>query len=118
MVPNVVLERMSLKLGKSWVALARRLNFENAEIEGFTYNDQMYPTMQFSMLQKWKQRLGSKATYQVLFHALCDELVSRKDLAETFCVSNNHAAESGACFISSAQVSYQSHAPTSQETLL
>ena len=66
----------------------------------------MYPTMQFSMLQKWKQRLGSEATYQVLFDALCDKLVERNDLAELFCVSNNHAAESGACFISSAKVGY------------
>ena len=112
------MEELSLKLGESWKALARRLNFGNAEIEGFTYNDQRHPAIQFSMLQKWKQRLGSEATYQVLFHALCDELVSRKDLAETFCVSNNHAAESGACFINSAQVGYQSHATTSPETLL
>ena len=97
---------MSLELGKSWVALARRLNFGDAEIDGFTYNDGMYPEMQFKMLQKWKQRLGSEATYQVLFDALCDKLVKRNDLAELFCVSNNHAAESGACFISPAQVGY------------
>ena len=118
MVPYVVLEELSSKLAKSWEALARRLHFGNEEIEEITYNDQKHPKMQFSMLKKWKQKLGSEATYQVLFHALCDELVSRKDLAETFCVSNNHAAESGACFISSAQVGYQLHATTSQETFL
>ena len=94
MVPDIVLERMSRELGRSWETLARRLNFGNAKIEEFTYNDRMYPTMQFNMLLKWKQRLGLEATYQVLFDALCDELVERNDLAEWFCVSNNHAAES------------------------
>ena len=113
MVPDIVLEWMSVKLGRSWVALARRLDFENAEIQGFIHNFKTYPTIQLEMLDTWKQKLGSEATYLVLFHALCDELVNRKDLAETFCVSNNHAAESGDCFVSFSQVGYQSHATTS-----
>ena len=113
MVPKNVLERMSVKLGRSWEALAPRLDFENAEIQGFIHNCKTYPRIQLEMLQTWKQKLGSKATYLVLFHALCDELVNRKDLAEMFCVSNNHAAESGDGLISFAQVGYQSHATTS-----
>lgn len=107
MVPDDVLEQLSLNLADSWEAVARRLKFENAEIQGLKYNCQTYPRIQLRMLQNWKQRLGSEATYQVLFDALCDELVNRRDLAEMFCVSNNHAAESGACFICSAQVGYQ-----------
>ena len=106
MVPDVVLEQLSSNLADSWEAVARRLDFENAEIQGFMYNCQTYPRIQLRMLQNWKQRLGSEATYQVLFHTLCDDLVNRRDLAEMFCVSNNHAAKSGACFICSAQVGY------------
>ena len=37
------------------------------------------------MLVSWKQKEGSKATYQVLYDALTDELVSCKLLAEEFC---------------------------------
>ena len=107
MVPDVVLEQLSLDLADSWEAVARRLKFKDAEIQGFMYNRQSYPRIQLEMLQTWKQKRGSKATYLVLFHALCDEFVNRRDLAEMFCVSNNHAAESGACFICPAQVGYQ-----------
>lgn len=103
-VHDVVLEEMSLKLGNSWDAVARRLKFEDAEIQEFVHNDQTFPRMQLRMLQKWKQRLGSEATYKVLYDALCDRLVGRKDLAEMLCVSNNHAAESLPRFISCAQV--------------
>ena len=38
------------------------------------------------MLMFWKKRAGvSGATYQVLYDALCHELVQLKELAETFC---------------------------------
>ena len=99
MVLDDVLERLSPYLADSWDAVARRLKFGSAEIQGFEHNCQKYPRIQLRMLENWKQRRGSEATYQVLFQALCDETVNRRDLAEMFCVSNNHTAES-------AQVSY------------
>ena len=37
------------------------------------------------MLMFWKQRDVSGATYQVLYDALCHELVQLKELAEKFC---------------------------------
>ena len=40
------------------------------------------------MLREWKYREGSEATYSVLYSALSDELVRRKDLAETFCLNH------------------------------
>lgn len=79
------LEGLSLKLGNSWEALARRLGFEQADIDGFnTSTAKILP-----MLQQWKQRRGSDATYEVLRDALCHEFVGRKDLAEKFCFSSS-----------------------------
>ena len=40
------------------------------------------------MLMHWKQKNGSKATYQILKAALQHKLVQRKDLAEQIC--DNH----------------------------
>ena len=48
------------------------------------------------MLQKWKQKLGSGATYKVLWNALCHDFVGRKDLAEKFCIQFNHVAKCSA----------------------
>ena len=79
------LQGLSLKLGNSWQAVARRLGFEKADIDGFNTSKETYTEKQLVMLQEWKQRLGSDATYEVLGDALCHEFVGRKDLAEMFC---------------------------------
>lgn len=96
------LERLSLKLGDSWEALARRLGFEEADIEEFNTRKQPDTAKRLTMLQKWKRRLGSGATYKVLWEALCHEFVGRRDLAEMFCIQFNHVAECSAWFNSSA----------------
>lgn len=75
------LEGLSLKLGNSWEALARRLGFKKADIDGFNTSTAKILTM----LQKWQERRGRDATYEVLRDALCHEHVGRKDLAEKFC---------------------------------
>lgn len=80
------LQGLSLKLGNSWQALAWRLRFEQADIDGFNTSKETYTEKQLAMLQEWKQRLGSDATYKVLGEALCHEFVGRKDLAEMFCL--------------------------------
>ena len=80
------LQGLSLKLGNSWQDLAWRLGFEKADIDGFNTSKETYTEKQLAMLQKWKQRLGLDATYEVLGDALCHEYVGRKDLAEKFCL--------------------------------
>ena len=77
------LEGLSLKLGNSWEALARRLG---CDTEGSNTSKETYTEKQLAMLRKWKQRLGSGATYEALWKALCHEFVGRKDLAEMFCL--------------------------------
>ena len=37
------------------------------------------------MLQMWKEKSGSEATYQVMYDALCHKFVARRDLAEKIC---------------------------------
>ena len=90
------LEGLSLKLGDSWEPLARRLGFIDADIEGFNSSKKTYTAKQLTMLQKWKQKHGSGATYKVLWDALCHDFVGRKDLAETFCIQFNHVAKCSA----------------------
>ena len=104
MVENDDLEELSQELGDAWEALARRLGFKVAEIQGLKHNNRSYPEIQLCMLQKWKQRLGRDATYQALYHALCHVYVKCEDLAEKFCIDNNYAAETSTSFNSSARV--------------
>ena len=79
------LEELSLKLGEKWKELGSCLGFNNAAI---TYLDEDYKKLArktFSMLLAWKQKEGCKATYTVLYNALCDKLVKCKLLAENVC---------------------------------
>ena len=86
--PELVdLERLSKKLGRSWEAFARRLEFEEEEIKEFADEYRGYANKAYQMLCEWKQRGGSKATYEVLYNALTHDLVQRRDLAELFCLS-------------------------------
>lgn len=78
------LEGLSLKLGDSWEPLARRLGFIDPDIEGFESSKKTYTGKILTMLQNWKKRHGSGATYKVLWDALSHDFVGRKDLAEKF----------------------------------
>ena len=98
------MEGLSQQLGDAWETLARRLGFNQAEIQGLKHNNRTYPEIQLCMLQEWKQRLGRDATYQALNDALCHVYVNRESLAETFCIDNNYAAETSTSFNSSARV--------------
>ena len=79
---------MSTKLGSEWKALARRLKFEDGHITSFEAESGRYAEKVFKMLRAWKYREGLEATYSVLYGALSDELVGRKDLAEKFCLNH------------------------------
>ena len=78
------LERLSQKL-KKWKTLGRRLDIEEARLTAFDEINEEKCEKIYKMLLHWKERNGSAATYMVLHDALCDPLVSRKDLAEKFC---------------------------------
>ena len=83
------LEPLSKKLGTKWEAVARRLKFEAEEITAFDKENRRLPDKAFKMLCAWKSRDGIEATYEVLYKALSDKLVQRKDLAETFCLRSS-----------------------------
>ena len=40
------------------------------------------------MLEKWKSKEGSGATYRVLYKALCHDFVGHRDLAEKICCNS------------------------------
>ena len=86
-VSDEELEELSERIGDSWEKLARRLHFNKAEIVGFHKNNEEYAKKALSMLEKWKEKYGSGASYKVLYEALCHRLVSRRDLAEEFCTT-------------------------------
>ena len=46
----------------------------------------------YRMLQTWKRRNGSQATYQALGEALSHDVVSRNDLAQKYCAGRNRSS--------------------------
>lgn len=82
--PGVVidenLERLAFNIRASWVTLARRLGFAEAEITEIKFNSRQLSDAAYRMLMIWKQRMGSEATYITLSNALKD--VGRMDLGE------------------------------------
>ena len=59
----------------------RRLGFERAEATAFHLQNDKLAEKANEMLMEWKIRKQSAATYQVLYDALCHELVACKALA-------------------------------------
>ena len=82
------LEYLSRKIGKDWKALGRRLGFENAQLTGFAKDNDEFSEKAYAMLEKWKSKEGSDATYRVLYKALCHDLVGRRNLAEEICCNS------------------------------
>ena len=79
------LGRLAAQIEK-WKPLGRQLDFDDASLTGFDRDHSEYREKVYAMLSEWKQRGGAKnATYQILYDALCDELVACRDLAERFC---------------------------------
>ena len=83
------LEELSEKLGNSWKPLARRLGFNMSEITGFHKANEEYTEKALSMLKKWKEKVGSGATYWEMYVGLCHEYVTRRDLAEEICCQDS-----------------------------
>ena len=65
---------------------------DNNEAELYAIDEEIkrLPEKAYKMLLKWKAAKGSGATFQVLYDALCHDLVNRRDLAEKYCLINHH----------------------------
>ena len=83
---NDELKLLSFKI-ENWRSLARRLDFGHAEIEEFDEEKENVNEKVYLMLITWISRNGSKATYGVLYKALCDPYVIHHDLAYKFCIA-------------------------------
>ena len=81
------LVELSLMLAGDWKGLGRILGLGEARIVAFHEENEKLSEKAFAMLRFWKRSMGSYGTYQVLFDALCHELVARRDLAEQICLS-------------------------------
>ena len=79
------LEYLSRKLAEKWKTLGRRLGFDEADIDDFGQANKKLKEKAYKMLLAWKQKVGSEATYKVLYDTLCHELVECKHLAEQYC---------------------------------
>lgn len=79
------LEELSMELGDKWESVGRRLGFKSAELTAFHKENEKLVDKALQMLESWKRREGSGATYQVLYDALCHRFVKCKRLAEEFC---------------------------------
>lgn len=79
------LEMLSLNIAEGWKSLGRRLKIDDALLTSFDRENEEYREKSYKMLLHWRNREGSLATYQLLYQALCHELVNRRDLAENLC---------------------------------
>ena len=83
---NEILEELAMKISKDWKALGRRLKVDDTELYAIDKQEDLLREKVYAMLMKWKQAKGEEATFLVLYDALCDPLVLRRDLAEEFCL--------------------------------
>ena len=79
------LQLLSRKLGEYWKDLARCLDFEEPEITAFDKQNEELREKSYKMLIKWRAKCGLRATYSVLYDALCDERVDQTELAQGYC---------------------------------
>ncbi len=80
-----VLERLAQKIPDKWKKLGRRLKIGEEYLIAIHLEHEQCSEKAYNMLLKWKRGNTSNATFLVLFYTLCDYLVDRRDLAETFC---------------------------------
>lgn len=83
---NEVLEELSLRITEKWRQLGRRLDIDEPQLDAFDRENHQCREKAYKMLLFWKQRDGgSRASYQVLYDALCRNLVGLRQLAEEVC---------------------------------
>ena len=80
------LEGLSQRIPEDWKKLGRRLKIEEPRLIAFDREHHQCCEKGYNMLLFWKQKNGGfNTSYQVLYDALCHELVQLKELAEEFC---------------------------------
>ena len=79
------MQYLARELAGKWKTLGRRLGFNEAVIDDLDQANEELAEKAYKMLIAWKQKVGSEATYKVLYDTLCHELVECKDLAEQYC---------------------------------
>ena len=79
------LEGLAQELPRHWKKLARRLKVKVSAIDSIDKENEEQSERAYKMLLNWKQAEGAKATFSVLYDALCHRYVNRRDLAEEFC---------------------------------
>ena len=77
---------MASKIPQEWKALGRRLKVVDTDLYIIDKQEDQLREKVYTMLVKWKRAEGKEATFSVLYNALCNHLVRRKDLAEEFCL--------------------------------
>ena len=82
---NEVLEGIARKIPKDWKSLGRRLKLEETDLDIIDEEVDQLHEKAYTMLMKWKRAKGEDATFLVLYKALCNHLVLRRDLAGEFC---------------------------------
>ena len=79
------MQYLARELAGKWKILGRRLGFNEAVIDDLDQANEELAEKAYKMLIAWKQKVGSEATYKVLYDTLRHELVECKDLAEQYC---------------------------------
>lgn len=79
------MEGLALKIPLHWKTLGRRLKIKEAVLDAIHKQEVECSEKAYKMLLKWKQAGGKRATFLVLYDALCHDYLNRKDLAEEFC---------------------------------
>ena len=77
---------MAKQIVNEWKKLGRRLLKSDALLDAIDKENDEYYEKAYKMLSKWKEAEGLDAAFQVLYDALCHDIVDRRDLAETFCL--------------------------------
>lgn len=78
-------QMLSKCIAGDWMKLGRKLDIDQPKLDDIK---QLYPHLDekaFRMLEHWREKNGSAATYLVLSAALCDKYVGHLDLAQKIC---------------------------------
>ena len=68
-----------------WTPLGRRLKIDESRLIAFDRQNPQCREKAYRMLRFWKEKEGSDASYQVLYDALCHNLVELRRLAKELC---------------------------------
>lgn len=79
-VPDGVCHDLAEDIGKDWKMLGRRLHIFEAHLDNIDHQNHYVREKSISMLNKWRENVGKKATGKVLTETLKE--MGRKDLSE------------------------------------